>query len=96
MALRPSQIRAAAADAALMIPAAATMAERYSALKLPVTIVAGGGDKVVDHEAQSERLAGEIAGSELLLIADAGHMVHHSAAGTVVDAVKARAGEPAA
>jgi pimeloyl-ACP methyl ester carboxylesterase len=96
MALRPSQIRAAAADAALMIPAAATMSERYSALELPVTIVAGRGDKVVDHEGQSVRLAGEIAGSELKLVGDAGHMVHHTAARTVIAAVKTRAGEAAA
>lgn len=89
MSLRPSQIRAAAADASLMIPAAAINAQRVAGLKLPVTIIAGREDKVVDQEAQSTRLADEIDGSELLLVSDAGHMVHHSATTKVVDAIRA-------
>jgi pimeloyl-ACP methyl ester carboxylesterase len=91
MTLRPSQIRAAAADAALMIPAAAALGERLPALRVPVTIIAGQGDKVVDPQAQSARLAGDLEGSELLLVPDAGHMVHHSAAPQITAAIKARA-----
>jgi len=91
MSLRPSQIRAAAADAALMIPAAAALAEQLPDLRLPVTIIAGTGDKIVDHRAQSSRLAGDMAGSELLLIGDAGHMVHHAAPVRIAGAITARA-----
>ncbi|MEO6579960.1 MAG: alpha/beta hydrolase [Sphingomicrobium sp.] len=90
MTLRPSQVRAAAADAALMIPAAAAAAAGYADLAMPVTIIAGTGDKVVDPKSQSCRLAGEIDDSELLLIEHAGHMVHHSAAEAVVGAIRAR------
>jgi pimeloyl-ACP methyl ester carboxylesterase len=89
MTLRPSQIRAGAADAALMIPAAASLAKRAASLSVPLTVIAGGSDQVVDPEAQSARLAGEVEGSELLLVGGAGHMVHHTAAERVSKAIAA-------
>jgi pimeloyl-ACP methyl ester carboxylesterase len=89
MTLRPSQIRAAAAEAALMMPAAASLAPRLGGLTLPVTIVAGRGDKVVSPSDQSERLAGALAGSELLIVEGAGHMVHHTAPDAVTSAIRA-------
>jgi len=79
MTLRPSQVRATAADAAIMVPAAATLSARLGELRLPLTIVAGEGDMVVDPEGQSVRLAADVPGSKLLVVPGAGHMVHHSA-----------------
>jgi pimeloyl-ACP methyl ester carboxylesterase len=96
MTLRPSQIRAAEADAALMIPAAAALAERRPAASVPVTIIAGEGDKVVNQEAHSARLAQEIDRSDFLLIDDAGHMVHHTALRQVVEAIRKQARNAAA
>ena len=87
MTLRPSQIRAAAAEAALTVAAAASLAPRLGGLTLPVTLIAGNGDKVVSTEGQSVRLAGALAGSELLLVEGAGHMVHHSGGRQVVQAI---------
>jgi pimeloyl-ACP methyl ester carboxylesterase len=89
LALRPSQIRAAAADAAIMIPAAAALHRKLP--QVATTIIAGDGDKVVDHQAHSERFAGELPGSELLIVPGAGHMVHHTAAGKVAEAIRKRA-----
>lgn len=87
MAVRPSQIRAVAAEAALMIPAAASLSKRYEQLKLPVTIVAGAGDQIVDPLTQSARLHAELPGSKFLLVPGAGHMVHHTAATAVGEAI---------
>jgi pimeloyl-ACP methyl ester carboxylesterase len=87
MTLRPFQIRSAAAEAALMIPAAAAVAGRYGELELPVTIIAGPEDKLVDMEDQSERLHEEIANSRFVQIKGAGHMIHHSATAKVVAAI---------
>jgi pimeloyl-ACP methyl ester carboxylesterase len=87
MTLRPSQIRAASAEAALTVAAAASLAPRLGGLTLPVTLVAGKGDKVVSTEEQSVRLARSLAGSELLVVEGAGHMVHHSGAREVVRAI---------
>jgi len=56
MALRPSQIHASAAESALMIPDAFHFRDEYSNLKMPVVIVAGDEDRLVDIDAQSTRL----------------------------------------
>ncbi|MBP6216161.1 MAG: hypothetical protein KA391_02080 [Luteimonas sp.] len=61
MAVRPSQIRASAAEAALMVPGAVAAADTYSGLRMPVAILAGADDRVVDAELQSARLHGDIA-----------------------------------
>jgi len=87
MTLRPFQIRSAAAEAALMIPAAAAVAGRYGELDLPVTIIAGPEDKLIDMEDQSERLHEEISNSRLVQIKEAGHMIHHTATAKVVAAI---------
>ena len=50
LAVRPSQIRASAAETALMIPGAAGLAGHYPELTIPIAIVAGIGDKIVDSE----------------------------------------------
>ena len=87
MTLRPSQLRASAAETAMMIPGAWTMSDDYSALKMPVTILAGDGDKIVNTEIQSERLHREVPQSQLQVIPGAGHMVHHIAPSEVVSAI---------
>jgi pimeloyl-ACP methyl ester carboxylesterase len=94
MTLRPSQIRAAAADAAMMVPAAASSSPRLAELRLPVTVIAGSGDKVVAPAGQSERLAGTLPQSRLIMIEGAGHMVHHTAADEVAHAVRGEAARP--
>jgi pimeloyl-ACP methyl ester carboxylesterase len=87
MALRPSQIRAGAAEAAIMIPAAAALGGRLQELKLPVTIIAGRGDEIVDIEDQSQCLSEALPQSRFVAIAGAGHMVHHTAPDAVIDAI---------
>jgi pimeloyl-ACP methyl ester carboxylesterase len=99
LALRPAQIRASAADTALMIPAAAELGGRYRELSMPVAIMAGTDDGIVDVGRQSQRLHDEVPGSELRLIPGGGHMIHHLAARAVVELiarVESRSGmEPA-
>lgn len=87
MTLRPSQIRAEAAEAAMMIPAAAALAPRFGELDLPVTIVAGDGDRMVNTSAQSKRLSETLPQSRYIEIEGAGHMVHYSATGKAADAI---------
>src|SRR5215210_7708446 len=59
LALRPSQLRATAADGALMMPDAKALSARYGDLPMPVAIVAGNGDKVVSPD-HAERLRGAV------------------------------------
>ena len=87
MMVRPVQLRANAEDAAFMVPQAKSSSERHRELRMPVAIVAGAEDKVIDVEAQSRRLHRELKGSTLAIVAGAGHMVHHAAPDDVVAAV---------
>lgn len=91
MALRPSRARAGAADAVHMIPSAAAIAPGYDGIRMPVTIMAGGGDRLVDPTAQAVRLHETIKDSRLEIIDGVGHMIHHSAPTQVLDAIRAAA-----
>jgi pimeloyl-ACP methyl ester carboxylesterase len=88
MALRPSQIRASSMDGGQMISSALALRDQYKLLRLPVTIIAGSGDRVV-FKRMSERLAAVIPHSTLHLIPEAGHMVHYAAPQEVAHAVDA-------
>jgi pimeloyl-ACP methyl ester carboxylesterase len=95
--LRPTQLRAAAAESALMIPSAMMLARRYPELKVPATIVHGTRDKMTDFGHNSERLNERIAHSELQLQPGAGHMTHYAHPEKVmeaIDAMAAQVGEP--
>jgi len=87
MALRPETLRAIGEDAAFLLPAVSAMAQDYKHLRVPTTLVAGEHDRYVSTRAHSGRLHQEIAGSELVRIAGAGHMVHHAAPEAVMQAI---------
>lgn len=89
MALRPTQIRASAADTGLMVPEAAKTVGRHGELTLPVLIIAGTGDKIVSYGHQSAKLASEVPQSRLHPIENTGHMIHHVATAEVADAILA-------
>jgi pimeloyl-ACP methyl ester carboxylesterase len=78
MALRPSQLRASAAESALLVPSALALHKRYLSLTVPVAIVAGEEDKLVDTEKQSRRLHKELSQSTFRRVPGAGHMVHQT------------------
>lgn len=88
MARRPGQLRATAAETALMVPGAASLVRRYKDLRMPVVIVAGSGDRLVDTTRQSERLHAELPHSEFRRIGGAGHMLEHTAPEQVSKAVR--------
>ncbi|HEX3861812.1 MAG TPA: alpha/beta hydrolase [Stellaceae bacterium] len=76
--VRPSQIRAAAEEAALMIPGAAGLANRHGELSMPIAIMAGLGDEIVDCDSQAGRLGAELPGSKLIKVPGTGHMIHYT------------------
>ena len=87
MALRPSQIRASAAEAAMMVPDAIYFRSCYPDLKMPVSIVAGDDDRLISTEQQSARLHSEIKQSTFIRIPKNGHMVHQTATLQVIAAI---------
>jgi len=89
MALRPSTIRASAAEAALMIPDAFASRGHYGWMKMPVAIIAGEADQIVDTEAQSARLHRDVPQSTFDAVPGAGHMIHQTAPDRVMAAIQA-------
>ena len=102
LALRPSQLRASAAESALMVPEAWSASDGYGALQMPVVIVAGARDRLIDTAKQSARLHEDVGHSSFHAVAGAGHMVHQTATSAVMAAIdeaaaaKARSPELAA
>lgn len=89
MLVRPSQLRANAEDAALMIPSAAALRDRYERLAIPTTIFAGADDRIVKPDRHAAKLHGVLPNSELHVLAGAGHMLHYSHPKEVLAAVSA-------
>lgn len=97
MSLRPSQLRANAADSSLMIPGALSLSRRYGQLKVPVQILAGTDDGVCSCAHNAERLHAALRDSELSVTPGVGHMLHYAEPGKVIgaiDAIAARVGAP--
>jgi len=96
MMLRPQQLRASAAESALMVPAAAFLAKRYPELQVPAVVIAGTRDKIVDFGHNSERLSERLPHCELRLQPGVGHMTHYAHPEQVlaaVESIAAQAGE---
>jgi pimeloyl-ACP methyl ester carboxylesterase len=96
LALRPSQIRASAEESALMIPDAFQFRDEYSNLKMPLVVIAGDQDRLIDINKQSSRLHREVSQSTFHRVRGNGHMIHQTATGAVmaaIDEVK-QMGEP--
>jgi pimeloyl-ACP methyl ester carboxylesterase len=87
MAVRPSQIRASAAEAALMIPAAFESSKTYGEIEMPTIIVAGEDDRLVNTDQQSVRLHEEVKQSKLHRIPRVGHMIQQSATPDLMAAI---------
>jgi pimeloyl-ACP methyl ester carboxylesterase len=85
--LRPSQLRAAAEDAALMPPSVMELERYYRDLTMPVTIITGADDQISDVGRQSARLHRELPHSEFIALPGLGHMIHHLAPKAVADAI---------
>ena len=77
MLLRPLQRRATAEDQAHTVPQARALRGHYSALKLPVTLIAGDEDRIVGGRQQSGRLHKVLANSRYRLLQGVGHMAHY-------------------
>lgn len=87
MTLRPKQLRASAAETALMIPSAYSLKKRYGELTMPVVILSGGGDLHALSALHSERLHKDLAKSDLTVVPGVGHMIQQLAPQEVMAAI---------
>jgi pimeloyl-ACP methyl ester carboxylesterase len=74
LAMRPSHFVAACTDLAAIPEDLEGMTQRYATMQLPVRIVYGRDDRILDPREQGEALAAKLPGARLTLI-DGGHML---------------------
>jgi pimeloyl-ACP methyl ester carboxylesterase len=87
IAIDPVQQRASAEDTATLNAAAALLQPYYSRLRVPLAIITGDADAIVDARDHSCRLHQQVAGSTLTMLPGLGHMIHYSARGQIGRAV---------
>ena len=92
LALRPSQLRASAAASAMLIPDAVGLREKYGRLAMPVVIIAGEDDRLIETQRQSGRLHRDVEHSTFHSVPGSGHMVHQTATSGVMAAIDEAAG----
>jgi pimeloyl-ACP methyl ester carboxylesterase len=87
MTLRPAQIRATAADTAMMIPAAVALSRHYADLPVPVIAMVGEGDLISHADRHSQRLVEDLPRGELRIVPGQGHLFHYAVPDQVVAAI---------
>ncbi|MEM1430817.1 MAG: alpha/beta fold hydrolase [Pseudomonadota bacterium] len=95
LALRASSLRTNAKQVNALKPHVTAMAQRYSALRLPVEIVHGSEDETVPVRIHGARMVELIPNARLTVLDGVGHMPHHAdpeATVAAIDRVAKRAG----
>src|SRR3954452_23986680 len=87
IAINPVQQRASAEDTATLNAAAALLQPHYSRLRVPLAIITGDADAIVNAQDHSCRLHQQAPESTLTVLPGQGHMIHYSARGQIGRAV---------
>jgi pimeloyl-ACP methyl ester carboxylesterase len=74
LGLRPSQFIASSKDLVAIGEDLPGMEQRYAAMRLPVNILFGRGDRILDPHEHGDALASKVPGAQITLI-DGGHML---------------------
>jgi pimeloyl-ACP methyl ester carboxylesterase len=88
MSLRPSQLRASAAESALLMADAAALQARVAELDVPTLVLTGRDDRLVDAAHHSQWLAERVAGAAFVSLDGVGHMLHHTASEEVAQTIE--------
>ena len=78
LALRAKTLEANAADLAKTNPAVREISERYAELNVPVEIMHGDADWLLDIEQHGVELAKRLPNASLTALPSVGHMAHHA------------------
>jgi len=97
LALRPDAMRLNARQRARLKAEVGELAPHYPDLRLPIEIVHGDADRIVEVSLHGARLAAEVADARLTVLPGVGHMPHQVAPDEVcaaIDRAAERAGLP--
>jgi pimeloyl-ACP methyl ester carboxylesterase len=87
LGLRPSHFYAISTDFSAIEQDIAAQAARYGEIAVPVGILFGDRDRVLDHRQQGLAMQGRVEGLEVEILEGIGHMPQFVAAGKVADFV---------
>jgi pimeloyl-ACP methyl ester carboxylesterase len=76
-----------------MIPDAFAARDAYPGLEMPVVIIAGEEDRLIDIDRQSARIHDDIPHSVLHRMPGTGHMIHQTATDSVMSAINEAASQ---
>lgn len=88
MWVRPAPVRAMTRDFHGLAAALRELRPRYPELLVPVVVVAGERDKLVDHERNSLAFAREAPDAEMILVPGAGHGLPQVRPDAVIEAIR--------
>ena len=87
LGLRPENFIAASKDMVTVPDELAVMMPRYSHLTLPVDVIFGRQDPILDYQVHGERLVADLPNATLHLI-EGGHMIPITVADQIVKRIK--------
>jgi len=87
LGLRPVSFVAACKDLTTVSDELATMTPRYPSMRIPVEVIFGRADPILDYQVHGERLAAALPNATLHLIAG-GHMIPVTAADQIVRRIR--------
>jgi pimeloyl-ACP methyl ester carboxylesterase len=85
---RPEQVRACAFDERTLRSSLKILSPRYSDIQLPIVIVTGSADLLLEPQQHAYRLHKAIKGSELVVLALTGHQLPQTRPDSVIDAIE--------
>jgi pimeloyl-ACP methyl ester carboxylesterase len=88
MWIRPEQIRAYADDERTLRSSLKILSSRYSDLQLPVVIVTGSHDRLLEPEKHAYPLHRAIKCSELVVLPETGHQLPQTRTDSIVEAIE--------
>ena len=90
---RARDFKANAEDLRRLKPQIIEQSRRYAGIATPTVIFAGDDDRTVSPKLHAMRLATEIPGARLELLAETGHALHHAESARIIEAIEALAGD---
>jgi pimeloyl-ACP methyl ester carboxylesterase len=88
LGMRPDNFYAASSEISLVNDALPDMVKRYPQLTLPISLIYGAQDKVLDFRKHGQALADKVPGLKLQVVEGRGHMLPITATARVVEAVQ--------
>lgn len=85
---RPGQFSASAAELVEMYDSVQAAAAKYASIETPLVILFGSEDRVLDLERDGRALAAVVPGAELVVVAGAGHKLHHTHPERLIEALE--------